>query len=634
MTMSLKPSVARVSHFSTRHTMRGFGQKSHPLPRAGSDPVLGMQAFAGVYQLVSEVASGGMATVYLAIRHGGQGFEKCCAIKRIHPHLARDKNFSDMFIDEARITARLSHPCVCGVFDFGSDEEGSYYIAMEFLRGETLSHVIGALAKRSESMGDPRLPRFAARIIADLAEGLHAAHTAKSETGERFDIVHRDVTPQNLFVLYDGSVRVSDFGIARARSRLHVSGNSELKGKLSYMAPEQLDRKDIDQRVDIWSLGVVLWEFLTGRRLFRCESEAETVIAVGNRVVPPPSSLNPNVDAELDRIVLRALQRDTEARYATARDFSRDLERYLNRMGDFVPNMDLADWLGDLFPQGAARFDVLVEVAKQLARADALNAPDSGKLPTHYTGPVELIGDPVLPYEKTQRSHYPVGVPRDPVLVEAPPTRLSLGVPSLDVPRPRSVTARRLLGVLGVGAGLALLTGVTWVAATAAMTPDSASGGAPTSGEVPSSTSEVAPAAAAALVPEQAAELIEATAEEAAPALPPVQKTNPKPQPVARGASRLKDVPNAKAAEPPAKTALAATGQVLVTTPGGTATVLVGGRELGRTPVRLTLPVGSTELTLRPDQGSPRVVPVDVQPGGMALVTAPMTPAKAPENAQ
>ncbi len=205
-----------------------------------------MQAFAGVYQLVSEVASGGMATVYLAIRHGGQGFEKCCAIKRIHPHLARDKNFSDMFIDEARITASLSHPCVCGVFDFGSDEEGSYYIAMEFLRGETLSHVIGALAKRTEAMGDPRLPRFAARIIADLAEGLHAAHTAKNEIGERFDIVHRDVTPQNLFVLYDGSVRVSDFGIARARSRLHVSGNSELKGSCPTMAPEQLDRKDID----------------------------------------------------------------------------------------------------------------------------------------------------------------------------------------------------------------------------------------------------------------------------------------------------------------------------------------------------------------------------------------------------
>lgn len=627
MTMSLKPSVARVSHFSTRQTLRGFGQKSHPLPRAGSDPVLGMQAFAGVYQLVSEVASGGMATVYLAIRHGGQGFEKCCAIKRIHPHLARDKNFSDMFIDEARITARLSHPCVCGVFDFGSDEEGSYYIAMEFLRGETLSHVIGALAKRPEAMGDPRLPRIAARIIADLAEGLHAAHTAKSETGERYDIVHRDVTPQNLFVLYDGSVRVSDFGIARARSRLHVSGNSELKGKLSYMAPEQLDRKEIDQRVDIWSLGVVLWEFLTGRRLFRCESEAETVIAVGNRVVPPPSSLNPNVDAELDRIVLRALQRDPDQRYLTARDFSRDLERYLNRMGDFVPNMDLADWLNDLFPQGAARFDVLVEVAKQLARASAAaNAPESNQLPAPYVNSPQLLANPTLPFDKTQRSNYPNDIPRDPVVLDTPPTRLSLGVSSLDLPRSRPFGAKRVLGTLAVAGALALTVGLTWAATTGVVSLHIATGATATSASAapPPAPEEVEPASTADLANEPAiAATVDAPALELEPD-PVTLKPTPKATQAPRTAAKPQTKPAAASATPEPPADRNATGQVLVTTPGGTATVLLGGRELGRTPARLTLPAGPASLTLRTEQGAERVVSVTVQPGGTALVTAPI----------
>jgi hypothetical protein len=275
---------------------------------------------------------------------------------------------------------------------------------------------------------------------------------------------------------------------------------------------------------------------------------------------------------------------------------------------------------------------VLVEVAKQLARAGAIESdPDSGKLPTHYNGPAQMLGDPVLPYEKTQRSHYPIGVPRDPVVVEVPPTRISLGISSLDLPRPPRIGARRVLGVLGVGAGLAGVIGLTWAATTSSLTAHGGTGGVSANAAL-ASTAEVSPAAAAALVPEPAAAVVEATSHEEEPEIRPVQKSNPKvPPPQSRAAPRPKEAASARTAEPTAKHT--ATGQVLVTTPGGTATVLVGGREVGRTPARLTLPIGPTTLTLRPDQGGEQSVPVDVQPGGMALVTAPMGRAKPSENA-
>lgn len=328
----------------------------------GSIHVRQRTARIGPYQVVCPLADGGMASVSLMLHRSVGGFQKLCAVKCIHPHLARNRGFTEMFVDEAQIAASINHPYVCSVFSFGRSEN-SYYIAMEFLQGEPLSALFRRVA-RSPKIGDePRFPLIVARLLANLAEGLHAAHTLHDNVGVPMDIVHRDVTPQNLFVLYDGTVRVTDFGIARARSRLHHTHGDVLKGKLAYVAPEILNHAPPSAQVDVWGLGVVLWELLTGRRLFAGSSEGETVMLVMSHAVPRPSEFRTNVPAELDRIVLRALERDQKLRYRTARDLASDLERFLTASRDAVPAMDISAWMAQVFPDGAERIQGLRELA-------------------------------------------------------------------------------------------------------------------------------------------------------------------------------------------------------------------------------------------------------------------------------
>jgi serine/threonine protein kinase len=303
-----------------------------------------------------------MASVALTLHRSVEGFQKLCAVKRIHPHLAANRGFTEMFVDEAQIAASINHPYVCSVFSFGRSHN-SYYIAMEFLQGEPLSALFRRVARSPEIGDDPRFPMFVARLLANLAEGLHAAHTLRDNQGAPMDVVHRDVTPQNLFVLYDGSVRVTDFGIAQARMRLHHTHGEALKGKLAYIAPEILNHAPPSAQVDIWGLGVVMWELLTGRRLFAGSSEGETVILVMSQAVPRPSEFRSTVPVELDRIVLRALERDPNLRYRTARDLASDLERLLTASGDAVPAMDIAEWMAQTFPEGAERIQGLRELA-------------------------------------------------------------------------------------------------------------------------------------------------------------------------------------------------------------------------------------------------------------------------------
>ncbi len=244
---------------------------------------------AGRYRLCFEVASGGMATVYLALYQGPMGFEKVVALKTIHTHLAKEQQFLDMFFDEARIAAHIDHPFVCRVIDFGQAKK-TYYIAMEFILGEPLSRVWTALGRDPARAASPDLPFLFARIAADICEGLHAAHELASD-GRPMNIVHRDVTPANLFALYDGTVRVVDFGIATARDKLHQTELGTVKGKYAYVSPEQLDMKRIDRRSDVWAIGVVMWEMLTGERLFKRDSHLDTMKAVAEAEVRPPSSV-------------------------------------------------------------------------------------------------------------------------------------------------------------------------------------------------------------------------------------------------------------------------------------------------------------------------------------------------------
>lgn len=578
----------------------------------------------GPYQMVCELASGGMATVYLALYRSVEGFEKLCAVKRIHPHLASDRAFTNMFADEAQIAARISHPYVCSVFSFGRTQQ-SHYIAMEFLRGEPLSAVSRRVARTPELGDDPRFPLLAARLVANFAEGLHAAHTLRDDRGVPLDVVHRDVTPQNLFVLYDGSVRVTDFGIAHARRRLHHTQGQKLKGKLSYIAPEQLSEGAVDSRVDIWGLGVTLWELLAGRRLFLGSSEGETLAAVMSRVVQPPSVFRATVPLELDRIVLRALDRDVNKRYRSARDLARDLERFLTNSGDQVPAMDVADWMASVFPQGAERIQALTELAARVSLATAddtvVRVPSAPPTKTpskvasqdsylmHAAPPVGTSSMP--PSAPPTRAYEPPPKP------EATPASSSRGSKprlelveeiSVERPRPDQGAAKRswTLPVLGA-ALLALGAGalVVKLSGSAPSSPIDARRDTPTTPATP----PAAPPVAAVQAPAQVDEAAPVTPE--VPAPPRAAKASPKARSVTSVASP---------AEPAAATA-PVMGDVFVTTPGGSGDVFEQGRLLGRAPGTFRLSVGRHELTLKTTHGTSRSVSVNIVRGAPTIVT-------------
>jgi serine/threonine-protein kinase len=322
--------------------------------------------FADRYEPCFEIASGGMATVYLARATSGAGVHRFVALKRIHPHLVGDKNFREMFVDEAQVVSRISHPNVCSVFDFEASGD-SYFIAMEYLMGEPLSRVRSALVKRG-GPGSLRESCLIARIVAEACEGLHAAHELKDSSGDPLKVVHRDVSPQNLFVTYDGAVKVVDFGLVRSERRHHKTKTGMVKGKFAYVAPEAIAMKRLDRRVDVWGLGVVLWEMLTLRRLFQRDSEIDTLLAVGTAEVKPPSRVRKGVPPALDAIVLRALARDPAERYSSARELAKDLLRFLHAAPDPVGMGDLSCWLEELFPRGRDRKQQLLEIASQIER--------------------------------------------------------------------------------------------------------------------------------------------------------------------------------------------------------------------------------------------------------------------------
>ncbi|NNE17034.1 MAG: serine/threonine protein kinase, partial [Myxococcales bacterium] len=330
----------------------------------------------GRYKLCFELAAGGMATVYLAKVDGAPGFEKLVALKRIHRHLAKEKRYVDMFLDEARIASRITHPNVCSVFDFGH-VDGEYYIAMEYLVGESLSRLCGKVARNSKQRRHPLLPIRMARVIADACEGLHAAHELKDASGELLHVVHRDISPSNLFVTFDGSVQVVDFGIASARQRVHHTATGQMKGTFAYMAPEQLAAKPIDRRVDIWSLGVSLWEMLALKRLFRRDTTANAVHAILYDDLVPPSTHRPQVPKELDAIVMKALERDPDDRWQTTREMGRALREYLGAQTAVVGPAELSEWMDAVFPEGAARKSQLMEVAR-MADATVPTIPRAG----------------------------------------------------------------------------------------------------------------------------------------------------------------------------------------------------------------------------------------------------------------
>jgi serine/threonine-protein kinase len=311
-----------------------------------------------------------MASVFLAKARGHGAFEKWVAVKVINPQLALDQSFVRMFLDEARLVAKLNHPNICSVLDFGA-AENTYFLTMEYLHGESLSALNRAAQKRG---GLP--DSVAARIIADAARGLHAAHELKLPDGRLANVVHRDVSPQNIFVLYDGVTKVVDFGIARSVDRTSErTSTGIIKGKLSYMAPEQLRNAEPDRRLDVFALGIVLWEITVGKRLFQREHEAATMCAVLQDPIPSPSSVRADYPELLETIVLRALERDPNARYQTAAELARELERFVALSGQMTGAEEVASVMHSHFAKKIAVREKLLNESAPGAPTDTMGNP-------------------------------------------------------------------------------------------------------------------------------------------------------------------------------------------------------------------------------------------------------------------
>jgi serine/threonine protein kinase len=323
------------------------------------------------FELVAELASGGMATVFLARLSGVAGFQRLVAIKRLHPHLAREPEFVEMFLDEARLAARIHHPNVVPIQEVGESEHG-YYLVMDYIEGDTLARV---LAKAAKTNG--KVPYgVTIRILLDTLAGLHAAHEMRDDHGEPLQIVHRDVSPQNILVGVDGVARVVDFGVARAATRLSTTRSGQLKGKLAYMAPEQARGAGVDRRADLFACGIVLWEALATKRLFKGDGEAETLNRVLYEPIATPSSVRPDVPKALEDICMKALSRDPDQRFATAQDFGDELEKAARALGSVGSVRDVAECLQEVI--GVDLTQQRDAVRAWLARSEPSGATGSG----------------------------------------------------------------------------------------------------------------------------------------------------------------------------------------------------------------------------------------------------------------
>ncbi|HTM21510.1 MAG TPA: serine/threonine-protein kinase [Kofleriaceae bacterium] len=306
----------------------------------------------GKYELIQRLAVGGMAELYLARCTGIEGFEKLVAVKRILPQYAANEEFVQMFLDEARLAATLQHANIAHVYDIGQTEHGLFF-TMEFVRGADARELLRSAVRSGEPIG----LEHALTIVGGAAAGLHAAHEKCGVDGEPLGIVHRDVSPANILVSFDGCVKVIDFGVAKASRQHSQTRVGTLKGKISYMAPEQCQGEAVDRRCDVFALGIVLYELTCGRRLFEGDNEFAIMKKIITSDAPPPSSVKPGYPAELERIVLRALARDRELRYPTAQELQLELETFARGHGLVISSVRLGEWMRERFADKIAAWE-------------------------------------------------------------------------------------------------------------------------------------------------------------------------------------------------------------------------------------------------------------------------------------
>jgi len=308
------------------------------------------------YVIVGKLGHGGMAEVFLALETGVAGFRKLIVIKRLHRHLCDEPEMVGMFMDEARLAARLNHPHVVQTNKIGNFE-GQRFLAMEYLEGQPFSRVLKRLKRRDERFPIP----LTARVIADALDGLDYAHELKDFDGTPLNIVHRDISPQNIFVTYDGAVKVLDFGIAKSEAQEAMTRTGLVKGKFAYISPEQAEGELVDRRADIWSMGVVLWESLTAERLFKAGSELATLSETLKKEIVAPHEVDPTIPEELSLAAMKALQRDLGQRVETAGGMKEGIDDYLSRHSKEANRRELGTFMRELFADTIEEQRVLIK---------------------------------------------------------------------------------------------------------------------------------------------------------------------------------------------------------------------------------------------------------------------------------
>lgn len=298
----------------------------------------------GPYQVVERISAGGMAEVYRAKQTGADNFERPVAIKRILPHIARDPNFIAMFQAEAKLAVQLQHGNICQIYQLGRHED-SFYIALEYVDGRDVGAILDLHQKQNRPIPLPQ----ACYIIRRVCEGLDYAHNKKSSQGEPLNIIHRDISPPNLLISYEGEIKLIDFGLAKAVGSSVQTQAGIIKGKLAYMSPEQVRGAPIDHRSDVFAVGIVFFELLTARRLFRRDSDLETFDAVRQCRVPRPSEINPSIPKALEDILLTSLARDVDKRYQSAGAMNEAIQEFVLSSRNTFRGDQLGEWMRRLF---------------------------------------------------------------------------------------------------------------------------------------------------------------------------------------------------------------------------------------------------------------------------------------------
>lgn len=420
----------------------------------------------GRYEILTPVAQGGMAAVWAARMVGSRGFQKLVAVKTMLPALSDDPDFETMFLDEARLASRIHHPHVVEIVDLG-DEHGWLYIVMEWVDGET----IFTLNKRAKAKGGIPLPLLL-RIASSTCAGLHSAHETRDEkTGVLLDLVHRDISPQNIMISANGIVKIVDFGIAKAAGRMHnTMAKGILKGKVPYGSPEQLSGGKVDRRSDIFALGILMYVMLTGRHPFKGETDQKTMENICTRAPVPLQQLLPTVPPDVEALVMRALEKETDKRWPDCAAMQRAIDQALSALGVTVTDGDVAAFIkstvGDLIEQRRAKLKSAIEHADN--ESAVLPSADSTSVRRSVTArggaPLPATFKGIIPVSLDEESAPPTSQPplSQPTSTVSPPVSKSPGTTVVASGRRRGSTLPLVLGLLIaliVGGALALRAG-------------------------------------------------------------------------------------------------------------------------------------------------------------------------------